>query len=193
MKTLKPIRSSFLAAALALAALAGLARADSYKLDPAHTFVVFKIQHLGAGNVWGRFNNPAGTVVIDADDAKSSVNLTIKVADIDTANKQRDEHLKTADFFSAEQFPAITFVSKTVKKLDDKTWDVTGDLTIKGTTKSITVKLEKTGEGKGMQGETRLGLESTFTIKRADYGVDGLPQAVGADATLTVSIEAIKD
>ena len=135
---------------------------------------------MGAGNVWGRFNNPAGTVVMDADDAKSAINLTLKVADIDTANKQRDEHLKTADFFSAEQFPTITFVSKTIKKVDDKTWTVTGDLTIKGTTKSITVKLEKVGEATA-QGQTRLGLETTFTIKRADYGVDALPQGVGID------------
>ena len=180
-------------AIMGVAALGGPAIAtDTYKLDPAHSFAIFKIQHLTAGNTWGRFNNPAGTIVMDADDAKCSISVTLKVADIDTANKQRDEHLKTADFFNEAQFPTITFVSKTIKKVDDKTWDVTGDLTIKGVTKSITVKVVKVGEAKGMQGETRLGLETTFTIKRADYGVDAMPPAVGAEATLMVSMEGIK-
>src|SRR5262245_5277707 len=86
------------------------AHADNYKVDPVHSFALFRIQHAGAGYTYGRINNPEGAIVVDeADPAKTSFDVTLKAANIDTAEPKRDTHLKSPDFFSAEEFPTLTF------------------------------------------------------------------------------------
>ena len=127
-------RSLLFAALLAGASigLASTAQADDYKVDDGHSSVLFSIQHLGAANVWGRFNAVDGDFTIDAKDpAKSSFNVTIDASSVDTNNEKRDKHLRNADFFNVEEFPKITFASKSVKKLDGDKWQVTGDLTFR--------------------------------------------------------------
>jgi polyisoprenoid-binding protein YceI len=185
-----------LASLIALLTVVATARAaDTYKLDPVHSFATFRIKHLNTSYSFGRFMAPSGSFKWDeANPADISFDLTIQTDKIDTGVAQRDNHLKSPDFFDAKQFPTITFKSTSAKKNDDGTMDVTGDLTIHGTTKPLTVTLEKVGEGPGMQpGSQLLGLcTRPFTIKRSDFGVNGLPQAVGDEVTLVVAIEAQK-
>src|SRR5262245_53045788 len=121
------------ALAIALAAFAvapAFAEPTNYKVDPVHSSVLFRIQHMGAANFYGRFKTVEGAVVFDeADASKSSINLTIKADSIDTANPKRDEHAKGPDFLNVVQFPEISFKSTAVKKVDDKNFELTGDLT----------------------------------------------------------------
>ena len=185
--------------ALVLAAtLAGRAlAADEYKVDPVHAMVLFRIQHAGIGYVHGRFNDPTGSFTLDeADPTKSTFNVEVQVANVDTHNDKRDAHLKSPDFFNAKQYPTITFKSTSVKKgAAPNTLDVTGDLTLHGVTRSITVQVELTGKGQFPPGAYRAGLETTFTVKRTDYdikGIPAMPNAVGDDVRLTVAIEGVK-
>jgi polyisoprenoid-binding protein YceI len=181
-----------------IAALGSLARparaADTYKVDPVHSFVLFRAHHAGAGYVWGRFNDPAGTFVLDeADVTKSNFSGEIQVANIDTHNEQRDTHLKSPDFFDAKQFPTITFKSTAVARGDaPNTIKVTGDLSMHGVTKSITVPVELTGKGQFPPGTARAGIEVTFTVKMSDYKIKGLPGAVGDEIRVIVALEGIK-
>jgi polyisoprenoid-binding protein YceI len=167
--------------------------ADELKADPVHSFVVFDVHHLGAGYVYGTFAGPQGTVNYDANDAtKISFDLSVETDSIDTRNKNRDKDLKGPDFFDAKQFSTLTFKSTSVTKTGDTTLNVTGDLTVKGVTKSITVPIEITGTGKGMQGETRTGFRAEFKINRNDYGMTADPEPViGNEIHIIVAIEGI--
>jgi len=166
--------------------------ADTFKVDPVHTFVLFSVQHLGVANTYGRFNDIAGTVVFDRDNpSKSSVELSVPVASLDTHNSIRDLSLKSRDFFDAKQFPAMTFKSTKVEG-DGETLKVSGDLTIHGVTKPMTVDFKKGGEGKGVFGEMRGGGETRFTIKRSDFGMNFQQGAVGDEVTIILSLEGVK-
>lgn len=178
---------------LSLSTLA-LAGSSKHEVDSYHAWSFFKVKHMGVSHAYGRFNVISGSVELDdADASKSAVEISIKTDSVDTANAKRDEHLKGADFFDAKQFPTITFKSTKVEKAGEAL-SVTGDLTLHGVTKSVTAKVEKTGEGKGMQGEHRTGFEASFAVKRSDFGMKwGLDNgAVGDDVQLWVSLEAIK-
>src|SRR5205085_5479916 len=144
--------------------------ADTFKVDPVHSFVLFSVQHLGIANTYGRFNDISGIVVFDRDNpSKSSVELSVPVESLDTHNSIRDKSLKSPDFFDAKQFPTMTFKSTKVEG-SGGTLKVFGDLTIHGVTKSMTVDFKKGGEGKGVFGEMRGGGETHFTIRRSDFG-----------------------
>jgi polyisoprenoid-binding protein YceI len=175
-------------------AFSSAALADDYKADPVHSFVVFDVHHLEAGYVYGTFAGPTGSVSYDAGDlTKTTFDLSVETASIDTRNPNRDKDLKGPDFFDVKQFSTMTFKSTGVNKTGDNTMDVTGDLTLRGVTKSVTVPIEMTGTGKGMRGETRTGFRANFTINRTDYGVDKDPApTIGNDIHIVVAIEAIK-
>jgi polyisoprenoid-binding protein YceI len=170
-----------------------LALADDFKADPAHSFVVFDIHHLGAGYVYGTFAGPTGTVGYSGDDlTKTSFDMSIDTDSLDTRNDRRDSDLKGPDFFDAKQFPTITFKSTSVEKTGDNTMSVTGDLTLRGVTKSITVPMEYTGTGQ-MMGQTRAGFRADFKINRSDFGMVKDPAPMIADEVhIVVAIEAIK-
>ena len=164
--------------------------AATYHVDSAHSSVSFMVKHMNASFAMGRFNAIGGTFVVDeVDPSASKFDITIKTESIDTANAQRDAHLKNADFFNAKQFPVIAFKSKTVKTGAEKgSFEVAGDLTLHGVTKPITVKITHTGTAKSPQG-TIAGILSTFTIKRSDYGMKGMLGPIGDDVTITFSAE----
>lgn len=164
--------------------------AASYDVDSVHSFVVFKVKHLGASTTWGRFNTPTGTFTWDGE--KSSIDVSVKAEDVDTANKKRDDHLRSGDFFGAKEFPTISFKSKSVKKTAEGKFDITGDLTLHGQTKSITAQATEGGTGKNMEGKDVLGVDFQFTIKRTDYGIKIYPGAIGDDVTLFVALEGMK-
>ncbi len=143
-----------------------------YVLDPAHTRLGFVARHAMVTKVRGAFNEFEGTAVVDGNNpANSSVRVTIDAASIDTRNAQRDEHLRTNDFLALEQYPQITFVSTDIRQVDETTFEVTGDLTIKDVTNQVTVPFEFEGASQDPFGNQRIGFDGSVTISRKDYGI----------------------
>jgi polyisoprenoid-binding protein YceI len=188
-------RISRLVCALALVALAAPAAlaAETFAIDPVHSAVLFKINHLGVSNFYGRFQDVTGTYVLDADNpAASSLDVTIKAESVDTHNEKRDQHLKSPDFFNVKQFPVLTMKSKSVKKTGDKTFRVTADLTVHGVTKEVTFDATQVGAGKDPWGGYRSGFEGSLTLKRSEYDVKFMPGGVGEDVTILISVEGVR-
>jgi len=181
-----------LAPSAPLATSAGVT-ADSYTVDPVHSTMIFRIKHNNVAYFYGRFNEVTGIISFDpASEGASSLDLTVKTDSVDAGNEKRTGHLKSADFFNAAKFPTSTFKSTKFAKASGDSYDVTGDLTIHGVTKPITVKLEKTGQGPGPRGGELIGFESTFTVSRKDFGITFMPDGLGDDVRITVSLEAGK-
>ena len=167
--------------------------ADLYKVDAVHSSVVFRVKHLGVVHVYGRFNEISGTITFDKENpSKSAVDFTVPVESIDTHVQKRDQHLKSPDFFNAKEFPIVTFKSKEVKKTGEDIYQMTGDFTLHGVTKSLTIDFKKGGEAKGMQNEYRSGGETQFTIKRSDYGMNFMLNGVGDEVNVMVAIEGVR-
>jgi polyisoprenoid-binding protein YceI len=180
---------------VALLVLAAQSRAaDTYKVDPVHSATMFRIQHANLGYVWGRINDPGGTFLLDAaDPTKSVFNLELQVANVDTHNDKRDAHLKSPDFFNAKQYPTITFKSKSAKAgASANMLEVTGDLTMHGVTRSVTIAVELTGKGEFPPGTQRAGVEATFTVKRTDFDMKNMVGPVGDEVRLIVALEGVK-
>ena len=168
---------------------------DSYVVDPAHTAVTFKIEHLGISWVSGRFNDVSGKCAIDkADPTQSTFEVTIKATSIDTNQPQRNEHLRSKDFFNVKEFPEMAFKSTSVKKAADAdaVYEVTGDFTMHGVTKPLTFILRGGKEAEFPKGSQRIGFFTEFSLKRSDYGMDKMPTAVGDEVKIAVSFEAVK-
>jgi polyisoprenoid-binding protein YceI len=142
-----------------------------YALDVSHSHLGFSARHAMVTTVRGSFKSFEGTAHVDtATPANSRVSLKIDSSSIDTGNADRDGHLLSGDFFENETHPYITFESTSVA-FDGETWEVTGDLTIKGVTHSVTVPFEQTGSAKDPYGNTRVGFEGATAINRADWGL----------------------
>ena len=167
--------------------------ADTYEVDASHSMIIFRAKHMGVSYNYGRFNEFSGNLAVDETDAANSmIELEVKAASVDTGNEKRDQHLRSPDFFNAKQFPVITFKSTEVKKVDEDTLEVTGDLGLHGVKKSVTVEVVITGKGKNQQGTALIGFETTFTIKRSEFGMDYIIGAVSDDIRITVSVEGMK-
>jgi polyisoprenoid-binding protein YceI len=172
----------------------------TYTLDPAHSRIGFVARHAMVTKVRGSFDEFAGTAVLDgANPANSRVEVTIEAASIDTRNAQRDEHLRSNDFLAMQEYPKITFASTGVRQAGETTFEVTGDLTIKGVTNEITIPFEFEGAAKDPFGNERVGFEGSVTINRRDYGVtwnaalEGGGVLVSDKVTLEFEISAIKN
>jgi len=158
--------SEFDAGTTALADITG-----DYTIDPAHTRLGFVARHAMVTKVRGQFKEFSGTAHVDsANPAASRVDIRIAASSVDTGSADRDGHLATADFFGVEESPEITFTSTDVAR-DGSEWTITGDLTIKGTTKSVTIDFEEVGTARDPFGNLRLGFEGTTTINRSDWGL----------------------
>jgi polyisoprenoid-binding protein YceI len=143
----------------------------SYTIDSSHTRLGFSARHAMVTTVRGQFKEFEGAATVDtATPANSSVNITIQAASIDTGAEDRDGHLRSADFFDADVMPTITFVSTAVEANGDD-WNITGDLTIKGVTQSVTIPFEFTGSAQDPFGNTRIGFEGSTSINRKDFGL----------------------
>lgn len=178
---------------LVLAWTSATRAADTYKVDSVHSTVLFRIQHLGVSYTYGRFDEPTGTFTVDeADLSKSSVEMQLQAGNIDTGNAKRDGHLKSPDFFNVKVFPTITFKSTAVKKSADNTYEITGDLTLHGVTKSVTLTMQHVGSAKSPMGDFRSGYEGTLVINRTDFGMSNMVGMVGDEVHLTISIEGVK-
>jgi polyisoprenoid-binding protein YceI len=142
-----------------------------YTLDVSHTRLGFSARHAMVTTVRGTFKDFEGTAHVDtANPADSKVDLVIKAASIDTGVADRDAHLRSGDFFETETHPEITFTSTDVER-DGDDWTITGDLTIKGTTKPITIEFESTGSARDPFGNLRIGFEGQATLSRKDWGL----------------------
>jgi polyisoprenoid-binding protein YceI len=175
--------------------LPGVAAAEPviYKVDVDHSGVSFSIRHF-VSNVSGRFRDFDGVIKYDkANPAASSVEFTVKAASIDTSNNDRDEHLRSKDFFEVQKFPTLTFTSTQVAAKDGTTLDVTGNLTLHGVTRSITFPVSLLGTVKTPRGE-KAGFETAFKINRKEFGIiwnnvlDSGP-VLGDDVKITIEVE----
>jgi polyisoprenoid-binding protein YceI len=150
-----------------LAALTG-----DYAIDPTHSRIGFVARHAMVTKVRGSFNEFEGTAHLDgADPSRSTARVVVKAASIDTRNPQRDEHLRTNDFFAMDEFPEITFVSTSARQVDGETFELIGDLTIKGVTNPVTVPFTYEGSALDPFGNTRVGFEGSVVVNRKDYGI----------------------
>jgi len=179
---------------LVLAGAASLqAAVETYQIDPAHSSIGFSVRHVFT-SVPGQFTQFSGTLTIDRDNLENSkANATIESASVDTRNAKRDTHLKSGDFLVVDKFPEIKFVSKSWKKTGDDTYDITGDLTIRGITREVTLKSKLLGFGPGMAGGSVTGWEGKTTLKRHDFDIHlnaMLEKALGEDIDVTITVEA---
>jgi len=185
-----------------LALLVGLAgaasAADTWTVDKAHSTVTFKIKHL-MSKVTGSFTDFDGTITTDfANLGASGVSFTIQAASIDTANGDRDKHLRSADFFDVEKFPTITFASSKITKTGDDTFAVTGTFTMHGVAKEVTLPVTFLGAAQDPWGNTKAGFEVTTTLKRSDYGIvwnkalEAGGFLLGDEVEVTINLEVAK-
>ena len=152
----------------------------TWTLDPSHTEIGFTVRHL-VSKVRGKFETFEGTIVGAEDITASQVNVSVDLASVNTGTADRDAHLRSGDFFNAEENPKMTFVSTGIVNKGDNEFVVTGDLTIKGVTKSVELDTEFLGEGADPWGGTRVGLEATTSISRKAFGIDFNIPVDGAD------------
>ena len=177
-----------------------LTYAATWEMDPAHSSFQFKVRHLTVSNVSGDFSKSRGVVMIDEKDiTQLRVEVTIDAASVNTGHAQRDEHLRGPDFFDVAKHPTLTFVSRKVIKADGERLKVTGDLTIHGVTREITVDVEgPTAEVKDPWGNFRRGATATTKINRKDFGLtwnkvlDGGGLVVGDEVNIYVEVELVR-
>lgn len=184
---LRTLIISFTCAATAIFA------ADTYPLDPPHTAALFVADHMGFSKTHGRFNDVSGSISWDAaQPTNSTISVTIKADSIDTGSAKRDEHLRSGDFFSVKEFPTMTFTSKSFADKGNNLYEVTGDFQLRGVSKSITIPVALMKVGKDPWGKDRIGFDTTFTIKRSDFGMNFMPEVIADEITIIFATEGVK-
>lgn len=188
---MRMLRTLFVPMAL-VAVLPALA-SDTYVIDATHSEVSFKIRHLLA-KTSGRFTKFTGSVVIDEKDIrKSSVEVSIDAASINTDNDQRNEHLRSADFFDVEKFPKITFKSTAVREVAKGKLEITGDFTLRGVTQKITFPITNAGTQAGPRGSVVAGfIDGALKLNRNEFGIKYGPGMLGDEVEISLNIEAGK-
>ncbi|HTE13982.1 MAG TPA: YceI family protein [Burkholderiales bacterium] len=168
--------------------------ADHYTLDPGHTFPRWAVSHFGFSTHHGQFNKTSGKLVLDAKAGSGSVEVTVDTASIATGDPALEKHLRSADFFSVEKFPTLTFKSKSMKFEGGKPVATSGDFTLLGVTKPMTFRITQVKCAMHpIAKKEACGAEVSGTIKRSAFGMKYGAPALGDDITLTVQVEAIKD
>ncbi len=170
----------------------------TYKIDAAHSEILFKVKHLMITNVTGQFKNFEGTLTSDKEDlTDAAISFKADISSVDTRSEQRDAHLKSADFFDAEKFPEMKFTSTSFDK-NGSEYVLRGDLTIRDVTKPVELKAEYNGEVVDPWGQTKLGFEADGKIKRKEFGLgwDAVTEAGGVvvsdDVKLHLNIQFVK-
>lgn len=182
---------------LACGVLIGLALAAAgaprgWKVDPVHSGVLFRVDHLGLNHVYGRFTKFDGEVILDeANPAGSSVKVSVEAASIDTAVEMRDNELRSDHYFNVAQFPTIEFQSTKVEQAGDGTYKVTGNLTLLGVTREVVAEAKRGGPMTDARGTRRIGFETTFTIRRSEFGMSRGVGMVSDEVELTVALQAV--
>lgn len=187
MPTLIARPAAVLLAAAALAAM-------EYAIDDDHSFALFRVQHMGAGFTWGRFDDISGELRYDpANPAQNRVRVVIRAASLSTGVPKMEEHLRSNDFFDVRQYPELTFVSRSFQRTDEGQYLVTGDLTICGRTRTITVPVTRTGMSThAFNRRPVIGFEGAFEINRRDFGITyGAPEVIGDSVRIIIALEAL--
>ncbi|MCP4493039.1 MAG: polyisoprenoid-binding protein [Gammaproteobacteria bacterium] len=168
--------------------------AASYNIDSGHTYVSFAVNHLGFSTMRGKFNKQSGALEYDPASKTASVTIEIDASSIDTGHAKRDQHLSSPDFLNVVEYPTITFKSSNAGWSGDKITSVTGDLTMMGVSKSVTLKINSITCGQHpFNKKTVCGLDAEGSIKRSDFGVNyGIP-AIGEVLDLNIELEAVKN
>jgi polyisoprenoid-binding protein YceI len=172
---------------------------SAWRVDPTHSHVEFAVRHLMISTVKGRFADVSGALIGDETDPEhASIELTIPIAGIDTRESQRDAHLRSADFFDSEHHPAITFRSTKIVRAGGDRFTVTGDLTIRGVSKAITLTVDTGGRVRDPWGGERVGYSATARINRKDFGLNWNQALetggvlVGDQVTVSVELELVR-
>jgi polyisoprenoid-binding protein YceI len=171
----------------------------TYKIDPDHSDIMFKVKHLMISTVTGIFKKFDATLEVNEDDLnQAQVTFEADITSVDTKNEQRDGHLKSDDFFNAEKFPKMTFKSTSIEKTGDDEYRLIGDLTIRDITKPVELKVEYNGKTKDPWGQERMGFEVSGKINRREYGLkwSAVTEAGGLvvadDVKLAMNVEMVK-
>ncbi len=190
---IKKIISPFFALAL-LVSTPAQAAPEKYTYDPAHTQIVFTVSHLGLSNSMGRFNKFSGDFTFDqAQPENSKANITIETNSLDMASADWDRHMKSPDFFNVEKFPTMTFTSGNITKTGDKTATMTGDLTMLGVTKPVTLNVTfNKADIHPMNKNHVAGFSLTGTLKRYDFGMSYALPGIGDEVNLMIQVEGIR-
>ena len=166
---------------------------DTYTNDPIRTFVTYRAGFGTFGYELGSFDQASFTFTVDTNDAsKNTVNFSVEAGSVNTGNDKRNSDMTGPDMLDAVQFPTIDFKSTSVKDTGDGNLEITGDITIHGVTKSITVNAQKVGEGDDFQGKHRIGYFITLSFNRQDYGMTGFAGAVGDIIDITIAANGVK-
>ena len=181
-------------AALTLTFSAGAAQAADYRIDSGHSFVQFKISHIGVSWMIGTFETVSGSFTFDSEAGPESQSISVEIdtASVDTNHAERDKHLRSADFLNVDDYPTATFVS-TGYEGDGQSGVMTGDLTLHGVTKPIAIEVTKVGEGKDPWGGYRAGFEGSVTIARKDFGMGYNLGPASETMDLILFIEGIRN
>ncbi|HUK04546.1 MAG TPA: YceI family protein [Burkholderiales bacterium] len=199
-----PKASTFAAGAAAiLLPLSAVAAPESFTIDSFHSFPHFTVGHLGMSQLYGRFDKTSGKMTVDTAAKTGSVDIAIEAASVDTGDSERagrprtrDEHLRSPDFFNAQEFPRLTYKGKTARWTGDSPAEVVGELTLLGVTKPVTLKVEhwKCGPDPRTQGKRYMcGANATGSLKRSDFGMKFAIPGVGDEIHLLIQMEAIRD
>lgn len=162
--------------------------AEVYIVDNVHSFVLFKVGHMGVGQAYGRFNEFSGRIELSPDQTGSSVTFELKTDSVDTGNDGRDKHIRSADFLNAGEFPVARFQSKQVIQ-DGDVFKVTGDLELHGVKKEVKVDMELGGLGE-MRGKKIAGFHGELEIDRQDFGIKGAQGMLSDEMTIIISVES---
>ena len=160
-----------------------------FNIDAVHSTAIFRVHHVGAGMFYGRFNDVTGMIALSGD--VPSFDVSIAIDSVDSSNERLDSHLKSPDFFNAVEFPTMSFKSGSVKSVGDNKYEVTGEITMHGVTKPLTVNMEKTGHVDGRRGEM-VGFETEFELIRSEFGMNyGVESgSLGDKVKVIVALEA---
>ena len=190
-----PVLALMSALMLSSAALAADKPAGTYRFDTEgqHQFIMFKISHLGYSWLYGRFNDFDGAFTVDADNPENStVEATIQTASLDSNHAERDKHLRSADFLDVSKYPTATFKSTGIEKTGDDSARITGDFTLHGVTKPVTLDARLIGYGDDPWGGYRMGLEASTTLKLADFGITTNLGPASETVEIIISVEGVR-
>lgn len=177
-----------------LFAISAFAQVETWQIDPAHTASQFAVRHMGISTVRGGFTKTSGTVQYDpADPSKTSLDVSIDTASINTRVEMRDNDLRGPNFFDVQKYPTITFKSRRAESAGKGKLKVTGDLTIHGVTREVVLDVDgPSGPAKDPRGNAHMGASATTTISRKDFGVSSYPAMIGDDIQITIDVELSK-
>ncbi len=188
------MKRTLLTALIAVAMIAGAGNAAQWSIDQAHSNVMFKVKHMVISTVTGKFTDYDGVVYFDGElSDNDSVNFTVKTASVDTDNADRDDHLRNDDFFNAENYPEMKFVSKRITDVNGNSFKLVGDLTIRDVTKEVTFDCEFAGQVQDPWGNTKAGFTATTSIDRKEFGVNWSKALDTGGLVVSDNVEIILD